>query len=128
MTDFFEKKVSSGATYFKISGKFDTEKLIALIGVTPDVSYNADLTSENSVLIYGINNENDAELAERLTATVSELISKEELLYTLREKFGLRYHISLGGAPVNQLYVFPHILSRFIHVSGAIHDIDFYVF
>ncbi len=137
------KPLPAGATlekkrrysYFAVSGAFEPENVIARIGITPDSILKAGdtlpggRTARATTLLYCIKQEENAgDMDERLTATVAPFMDKLELLYALREELSLRYDLELGRQPMGNLYIAPPDVSRFLCLSGAVHDVDYSVF
>lgn len=90
-----------------------------------------DYSSEKMCLIIGRNERFNINVNEMLRVTLKDLLGKEELLFALKEKYGLTYYLervpSLSVSEVNPILSLEEDIIRFLYLTKTIDDLDYYV-
>ena len=90
-----------------------------------------DYSSEKMRLIIGRNERFNINVNEMLRVTLKDLLGKEELLFALKEKYGLTYYLervpSLSVSEVNPILSLEEYIIRFLYLTKTIDDLDYYV-
>lgn len=117
-------------TYFRVefSEGFCVKDFCESLKLTKN---EVDYSSEKKRLIIGRNERFNINVNEMLRVTLKDLLGKEELLFTLKEKYGLTYYLervpSLSVSEVNPILSLEEDIIRFLYLTKTIDDLDYYV-
>ena len=127
-------------TYFRITGDFEPRELASLFGLRPhdmrkkgERYGNARRVAEESALTLGYNETYEVNINDMLRKTLAGMMDKADILRRMREEAGLSYALVIVPEIVRDSDEPTPILSleediiAFLHVSGATHDIDYYI-
>jgi hypothetical protein len=127
-------------TYFRISGDFEPRELAALLGLRPhdmrrrgERYGRARRVAEESELTLGYNEHYEVNVNDMLRKTLTGIMDKADILRRMREEAGLSYALVIVPEIVRDTDEPTPILSleadilAFLHISGATHDLDYYI-
>ena len=116
---------------FTISGEFVPSELFTVLGISGE---GAEILrcGDTSRITYKksfLHTENADEcISDMLYETLFPLIPAEDMLGEIKEEMRIRYYLDIDTIPKDSLLILDGKICGFFPRSGAIRDIDYYVF
>ena len=128
-------------TYFRIIGNFDTQNFLKQLDVQADKIYTKGEIIEKSKLVreydeitIGFNDEYDVNINVMIRKTLNSLMSKVEVLSSLKKELNLKYYLVVvpeiyaNSKSPNPILSLESDVVEFLYLTDTEQDLDYYIY